>query len=70
MPLAPEPRPPALAELEAVIAKAEAERDHYRQKVERLSGKDRRRAEVYLRLAGEHLAQLQRSRDVLLWSGT
>jgi hypothetical protein len=59
-------RPHALAELERVIVEAEANRDRHRQAVNGLTGADRRRAEAYLRIAEERLAQLHRSREVLL----
>ncbi len=65
-PLAPQPRPHALADLEVLIAKAEADRNRHRHVVEHGSGADRRRAEAYLKLAENRLAQLYRSREVLL----
>jgi hypothetical protein len=55
-----------LADLEQVITKAEANRDRHRQAVSALTGADRKRAEVYLRIAEDRLAQLYRSREVLL----
>jgi hypothetical protein len=64
--LAPQRRPHALADLKQVITKAEANRDRHRQAVNGLTGADRRRAEAYLRIAEERLAQLYRSREVLL----
>jgi hypothetical protein len=64
--LAPQQRSRALADLKQVITKAEANRDRHRQAVSALSGADRKRAEVYLRIAEERLAQLYRSREVLL----
>jgi hypothetical protein len=64
--LKPQVRPHALAELEVVIAKAEANRDRHQQAVNGLTGANRRRAEAYLRIAEDRLAQLQRSREVLI----
>ena len=64
--LAPQPRPHALADLEVLIAKAEANRDRHRHIVERGVGADRIRAEAYLQIAENRLAQLYRSREVLL----
>jgi hypothetical protein len=65
--LAPQARPHALAELEATIAKAEAERARYRQSTSRASDDDDlRRAKAFLRITEERLAQLQRSREVLI----
>jgi hypothetical protein len=55
-----------LADLEQVITKAEANRDRHRQAVNALTGADRKRAEVYLQIAEDRLAQLYRSREVLL----
>jgi hypothetical protein len=55
-----------LADLKQVITKAEANRDWYRQAVNALTGADRRRAEVYLRIAEDRLAQLYRSREILI----
>jgi hypothetical protein len=64
--LAPQARPHALAELEVAIAKAKAERERHRLTVKHASGDDLRRAKGFLRIAEDHLAQLQRSRDVLI----
>ena len=64
--LKPQARPHALAELEAAIAKAKVDRDRHRQIVNRVSGDDLRRAKGFLRIADDHLAQLQRSREVLI----
>jgi hypothetical protein len=63
--LPPQPRSRALAELERAIAQVEGERDRHQQIVERGSGVNRRRAEVYLKLTENRLAQLYRSREVL-----
>jgi hypothetical protein len=65
--LAPQQRPRALVELEVVIAKAEAERDRYRQSMSRASDADElRRTKALLRIAEQRLAHLCRSREVLL----
>jgi hypothetical protein len=64
--LAPQQRPRAVAELERVIAGAKATRDQAQQVVNGLAGPDRRRAEAYLRIAEDRLAQLHRSREVLI----
>jgi hypothetical protein len=64
--LEPQQRRHALAALEPLIAGAEANRNRHRQAVNGLTGADRRRAEAYLRIAEERLAQLYRSREVLL----
>jgi hypothetical protein len=65
--LAPQARPHALANLEVAIARAEEDRDRHRLAAERASGDDdSRRAKAFLRIAEEHLAQLHRSREVLL----
>jgi hypothetical protein len=64
--LKPQARPHALAELEAAIAKAKVDRDRHRQVVNRASGDDLRRAKGFLRIAEDHLAQLRRSREVLI----
>jgi hypothetical protein len=65
--LAPQARPHALAELEVTLAKANAERDRYRQSVSRASDDDElRRTKALLRIAEQRLAHLCRSRDVLL----
>jgi hypothetical protein len=55
-----------LTDLERVIAGAEATREQAQQVVNGLAGADRRRAEAYLRIAEDRLAQLYRSREVLL----
>jgi hypothetical protein len=55
-----------LTDLERVIAGAEATREQAQQVVNGLAGADRRRAEAYLRIAEDRLAQLYRSRDALL----
>jgi hypothetical protein len=62
--LTSQPRPHTLADLEVLIARAEADRDRHRQIVEHGSGADWRRAEAYLKLAENRLAQLC-SREVL-----
>jgi hypothetical protein len=65
--LAPQQRPRALVELEVVIAKAEAERDRYRQSMNRACDDDElRRTKALLRIADERLAQLHRSRETLI----
>jgi hypothetical protein len=64
--LAAQPRPRALVDLEQAIAGAEANRDRHRQAADGLTGADRRRAEAYLRIAEDRLAQLYRSREVLV----
>ena len=64
--LAPQARPHALAELEVAIAKAKADRERHRLATERASGDDLRRAKGFLRIAENHLAQLRRSREVLI----
>jgi hypothetical protein len=64
--LAPQARPHALTELEVAIAKAEAERERHRLAVKHARDDDLRRAKGFLRIAEDHLAQLQRSREVLL----
>jgi hypothetical protein len=64
--LAHQPRPHALAELEVLIARAEAEQGRHRHIVQHGSGADRRCAEIYLELAENRLAQLYCSRKVLL----
>jgi hypothetical protein len=62
-----QPRPHALAELEVAIARAEVDRDRHRLAMERASDDDDlRRAKAFLRIAEGHLAQLQRSRKVLI----
>ena len=65
--LAPQARPHALAELEIAIAKAEVERDRYRQSVSRASDADElRRTKALLRIAEQRLVLLCRGRAVLL----
>ena len=64
--LAPQARPQALAELETAIVKAEANRDRHRRAVSTRAADDLRRSKVFLRIAEERLAQLQRSREVLI----
>jgi hypothetical protein len=65
--LAPQARPHALAELEVAIAKAEAERDRYRQSMRRASNDDElRRAKAFFRIAEQRLVDLRRSRAVLV----
>ncbi len=64
--LAPQARPHALAELEATIAKAETLRDRQQRDAMSLGDEEARRAKAYLRFAEERLAQLQRSREVLI----
>ena len=49
-----------------MIAGAESTRDQAQQVVQGLAGADRRRAEAYLRIAEDRLAQLYRSREMLL----
>ena len=67
-PLALQPRRHSLADLDGVIAQAEAARDRCRAELERLAPGSRtsRSARVMLRLAEERLGQLRRSREVLL----
>lgn len=65
--LPPQQRLHALAELEAVIARAEADRDHFRQSMSRASNDDElRRTKALLRIAEQRLAQLHRSRTILI----
>ena len=68
LPLALQPRRHSLADLDGVIAQAEAARDRCRAEFERLAaaGGNPRGARVMLRLAEARLAQLRRSREVLL----
>ena len=62
------PRLHALAELEKVIATAEQNRDRCRETLSRLAiGRDARRAQTMLVIAEERVAQLHRSREVLLY---
>jgi hypothetical protein len=70
--LKPQARPHALADLEVAIAKAERTRDQRRRALELVdrNGLDAdaniRRARGYLLMAENHLAELHRSREVLL----
>ena len=65
--LKPQARPHALTELEVTIAKAEADRDRHMQIMNRAGDEDGlRRAKAFLRIAKERLAQLRRSREVLV----
>jgi hypothetical protein len=70
--LAPQARPQALAELEIAIAKAEKLRDIRRRALELVdrdsvdAPADHRRARAYLRIAEDRLAELCRSREVLI----
>jgi hypothetical protein len=68
--LAPQQRPQALAELQPLIAKAERDRNRCRRALELLepgSGPaDLRRARAYLHIAENRLAELCRSREVLI----
>jgi hypothetical protein len=64
MPASPSPRRKVIAELEAHIARAEAARAGYLRDLEALPGA--RRAKVMLAQVEERLAQLRRSREVLL----
>jgi hypothetical protein len=64
MPALLHPRHNAIAELDAQIARAEVARDRYLQDLQALPGA--RRARVLLRQAEERLAQLRRSREMLL----
>jgi hypothetical protein len=65
--LPPQRRPHALADLEVAIAKAEAERDRYRQSMNRArDDNELRRTKAFLRIAEDRLAQLYSSREVLL----
>jgi hypothetical protein len=66
--LAPQARPHALAELEARIAEAEKVRARHYGAVSRLvaAGQDPKGARALLKFAEQCLAQLQRSREVLL----
>ena len=67
--LPPQPRPRALARLEAEIAAQELARARWliRARAEEAAGTDSRWARDMLSLAEERLAQLERSREVLLW---
>jgi hypothetical protein len=64
MPALLHPRHNAIAELDAQIARAEVARDRYLQDLQALPGA--RRARVLLRQAQERIAQLRRSREMLL----
>jgi DNA repair ATPase RecN len=66
--LAPQARPQALAELEARIAQAEKIRNRHYGAVSRLvaAGQDSKGARTMLKFAEQCLAQLQRSREVLI----
>jgi hypothetical protein len=66
--LAPQARPHALAELEVRIAEAERIRDRHFGAVSRLvaTGQDPRGARVLLKFAEQCLAQLHRSRELLI----
>jgi hypothetical protein len=66
--LKPQARPQALAELEARIAEAEKIRARHYGAVSRLvaAGQDPRGARAMLKFAEQCLAQLQRSREVLI----
>jgi hypothetical protein len=65
--LAPQQRPHALTELEVTIARAEADRDRFRQSMSRARDADElRRTKVLLQIAEQRLALLCRSRAVLL----
>ena len=67
-PLAHQPRPHALADLEALIVKAERARLSSARLADRVAaaGLDPARARAMLRLAEDRLAQLHASRQVLL----
>ena len=64
MPAVPQPRRRAVAEIDAHIARAEVTCARYLQDLEAFPGG--RRTRVLLRQAEERLAQLRRSREVLL----
>ena len=65
--LRPQARPQALADLEVAIAKAKADRDRHMQIMDRAGDEDSlRRAKAFLRIAEKRLAQLRRSREVLV----
>jgi hypothetical protein len=66
--LAPQARPHALADLEVRIAEAEKVRNRHYGAVSRLvaAGQDSKGARVLLRFAEQCLAQLRRSREVLI----
>ncbi len=64
--LAPQARPHALADLDVAIAKAEADLGRHQRNAARLGGEEARRAKIYLRIVEERVAQLQRSREVLI----
>ena len=65
---APRRPSPTLADLDAMIADAEDDRDFYRGFLERAetAGLGLRRGQGLLRRAEDHIAQLGRKRDVLL----
>jgi hypothetical protein len=65
--LVPQARSRALADLEVTIARAEAERDRYRQSMSRASDADElRRPKALLQIADQRWALLCRGRAVLL----
>jgi hypothetical protein len=66
--LAPQARPHALADLEVRIAEAEKIRNRHYGVVSRLvaAGQDSKGARTMLKFAEQCLAQLQRSREVLI----
>jgi hypothetical protein len=66
--LAPQARPHALADLEGRIAEAENAREFHHGFVSRIvaAGRDSKRARILLQFAEERLAQLQRSREILI----
>jgi hypothetical protein len=62
-----QPRPHSLADLDKVITEAEQTRDRRREALSRVPiGQDVWSARMMLELAEERLAQLHRSREVLL----
>jgi hypothetical protein len=66
-----QPRPHSLAELDKVITEAEQARDRRREVLRRVPiGQDLWLARRLLELADERLAQLYRSREVLLRGAT
>jgi hypothetical protein len=70
--LAPQARPHALADLQPLIAKAEQNRDRCRRALELINPRSMdgpanvRRARAYLHIAETRLAELCRSREVLI----
>ena len=67
MPELHQPRPHSLADLDKVIAEAEQVRDRRRGALSRVPlGKDVGTARMLLEFAEERVAQLERSREVLL----